>query len=332
MTDVMIEAHELTKQYGSVRALSDLSMQVRRGEVLGLLGPNGAGKTTTMKILTCYTAPTSGTAKVNGCDLFDDPLGVRDALGYLPETTPLYLDMIVLEYLAFVAELRGVARSELQGRLRRVVEETSLGDVYSKPIGVLSKGYRQRVGLAQALIHEPQILILDEPMSGLDPNQALEIRDLIKELGRERTIILSTHNLAEVQATCGRVLIIARGKLVADDTPDKLRDRAGKARYLVSVLRDSKADGPDAIRSKFAGISAVDRVREAAPANGELRFEVVPRGDDDLRPLLFRTAVDANYTLVELRREGQNLEQIFRELTLGDEPRGTSKPSQGAGA
>ena len=196
MSDIVIEARNLTKRYGNVEALKGISFEVRRGEVLGFLGPNGAGKTTTMKILTCFIAPTDGTALVNGCDIFEDSLGARSALGYLPESTPLYTEMIVEEYLAFVADMR---RLDDPKAIDRVLEETGLQDVRNKEIRALSKGYRQRVGLAQALIHEPPILILDEPLSGLDPNQASEIRELIKRIGQERTVILSTHNLAEVQ-------------------------------------------------------------------------------------------------------------------------------------
>jgi ABC-2 type transport system ATP-binding protein len=315
MSDLMIEASGLTKRYDGVLALDNVSMQVRRGEVLGFLGPNGAGKSTTMKILTCFTSPTSGTAKVNGCDISSDSLGVRQAIGYLPESTALYHDMLVLEYLEFAAELRGVPSADVRKRVKVVVEETGLGDVIGKEIRALSKGYKQRVGLAQALIHEPPILILDEPMSGLDPNQAVEIRDLIKDIGRKRTVILSTHNLAEVQVACNRVLIIAKGKIVADDTPDGLRDRAGKSRCVVSLLAASEGDAAS-YQQSLAAVSGVDRVRKLEDSTAtELVFEVIPTKDEDLRPALFKAAVDKGYTLVGLRREGQNLEEVFRDLT-----------------
>jgi len=328
MSEVMIEARELVKRYGGVLALDKVSMKVHSGEVLGFLGPNGAGKSTTMRILTCFTAPTEGGATVNGHDVLDESLAARASIGYLPESNPLYIDMLVLEYLQFVAEVRGIDKATAAKRLKEVVDETGLGDVYAKPIRTLSKGYRQRVGLAQALMHRPPILILDEPMSGLDPNQAVEIRDVIKEIGRERTVILSTHNLAEVQAACTRVLIISKGKLVADDTPDGLRDRAGKSRYVVSIL--DKGNGfADKSESQLRGVSGVERVRRIASETGELRFEVLPQGTGDLRPLLFRAAVDHGFTLVELSREGQGLEQIFRELTTSDD---VGAPSSGAGA
>ncbi|MCX7809035.1 MAG: ABC transporter ATP-binding protein, partial [Deltaproteobacteria bacterium] len=201
MAELMIDARGLSKSYGSFRALDDVHFQIRKGEIVGFLGPNGAGKTTTMKILTCYIAPSEGTAIVGGADIWEDPLAVRAAIGYLPESTPLYGDMLVAEYLEFVGEMRGLQRAALRQAIRRVVEACDLGSFYGQEIRTLSKGQKQRVGLAQALIHEPPILILDEPMSGLDPNQAVEIRELIRELGKERTVILSTHNLAEVQVT-----------------------------------------------------------------------------------------------------------------------------------
>jgi ABC-2 type transport system ATP-binding protein len=317
MNDVMIEAQSLVKRYDGVAAIENVSMQVRRGEVLGFLGPNGAGKSTTMKILTCFTSPTSGSAKVNGCDITTDSLGVRRSLGYLPESTALYTDMLALEYLEFAAELRGITGSDVRKRVKAVVEETGLGDVIAKEIRALSKGYKQRVGLAQALIHEPPILILDEPMSGLDPNQAVEIRDLIKDIGRERTVVLSTHNLAEVQVACNRVLIISKGHIVADDTPDGLRDRAGKSRCVVTILKQGDESFVKLCEATWKSMPGVDRARLLEDDRGELSFEIVPRGDDDLRPALFKTAVDKGYTLVGLTREGQNLEQVFRELTTG---------------
>ena len=312
MTDVMLEAQGLVKRYEGVLALDHVSMEVRRGEVLGFLGPNGAGKSTTMKILTCFTAPTEGTAKVHGFDVQTDSLNVRRSIGYLPESTALYHDMLVVEYLEFAAEMRGIRGADVRKRLKMVVEETGLGDVITKQVRALSKGYRQRVGLAQALIHEPPILILDEPMSGLDPNQAVEIRDLIKDIGRERTVILSTHNLAEVQVACNRVLIISKGRIVADDTPVGLQDRAGKSRCVITLLKSNETNGAEAA---LAAIGGVERVRKLTAEEGEVSFEVFPKSNEDLRPLLFKAAVDKGYTLIGLRREGQNLEQVFRELT-----------------
>jgi len=319
MNDVMIEAQGLTKRYEGVAAIENVSMQVRRGEVLGFLGPNGAGKSTTMKILTCFTAPSSGSARINGFDIATDSLGVRQSLGYLPESTALYTDMLVLEYLEFAAEMRGIPSSDTRKRLKAVVEQTGLGDVIAKQIRALSKGYKQRVGLAQALIHEPPILILDEPMTGLDPNQAVEIRDLIKDIGRQRTVILSTHNLAEVQVACNRVLIISKGRIVADDTPDGLRDRAGKSRCVIT-LHKTADDLARSAESALRSIPGVERARLIEDDGAELSFEVIPRGADDLRPALFKTAVDKGYVLLGLLREGQNLEQVFRDLTTSSAP------------
>jgi ABC-2 type transport system ATP-binding protein len=319
MTDVMIDARDLTKHYGSVNALKKASFQVHRGEVVGFLGPNGAGKTTTMKILTCFIAPSSGTALVGGADIFEDPIAVREAIGYLPESTPLYVEMLVLEYLEFVGKMRGLSGAGLQARLRRVVEETSLGDVIGKSIGELSKGFRQRVGLAQALIHEPPVLILDEPMSGLDPNQAAEIRELIRDIGRERTVILSTHNLSEVRVTCGRVLIISEGEIVADDTPEELAARAGKPRF-VATLRQNDQSAED-IRQAFSAIGDAQRVVDQGPVvAGEVIVEVVPKGQEDLRADIFQAAVSANLVLLGLEQHGENLEDIFRQLTTSAGP------------
>jgi len=225
MADVMIQVENLTKNYGTNCAVDQVSFNVHKGEVLGFLGPNGAGKSTTMKILTCFLAPTQGSAKVAGFDVFDQSLEVRRRVGYLPEDTPLYRDMTVLEHLDFAASMHGMKGDRVQARIKEIGGRCGLVEVAGKLVGELSKGYRQRVGLAQAMLHDPDILILDEPTGGLDPNQIAEIRTLIKEVGKEKTVILSTHILPEVQATCSRMLIISGGKLVADGTPDELRAR-----------------------------------------------------------------------------------------------------------
>lgn len=317
MSDVMIEAQGLTKHYGSVVAVEDATFEVKRGEVVGFLGPNGAGKTTTMKILTCFIAPSDGSARVSGADIFEDPIAVRQAIGYLPENTPLYTEMLVLEYLEYIARMRGLRGAQSDSRIRAVVEETALGDVIGKSIGELSKGFRQRVGLAQALVHEPPVLILDEPMSGLDPNQAVEIRELIREIGRERTVILSTHNLAEVQVTCGRVLIISQGRLVADDTPDELAARGGKPRFIATVQKnDHSASQLTDVFSSIESVQTVDG-RPGAAAN-ELVVEIVPKANQDLRADIFRAAVAANLVLLGLEQRGENLEDVFRQLTTGN--------------
>ncbi len=328
MTETMIDAQGLTKRYGDVVALRDVSFQVSRGEVLGFLGPNGAGKSTAMRILTCFIAPSEGTARIAGHDIFGQPLEVRHQIGYLPESNPLYGDMLVSEYLGFVARLRKLQGGVARQRIDKAVGETHLEDVFHREIRTLSKGYRQRVGLAAALLHEPPLLILDEPMSGLDPNQAVEIRELIRRIGEERTVILSTHNLAEVQVTCSRVLIIAKGRLVADDTPEGLMARAGKARFEI-VVAEKDGVGGEAVRDALAALPQSENVVVRA-ADGEIVADVVPKdGGEDLRAELFRLAVDKGWTLLGLSRQGQNLEAIFRELTHGAAPQASSDDAGG---
>jgi ABC-2 type transport system ATP-binding protein len=323
MTEFMIDAKGLTKSYpGSNKvAIQNVSIQVKPGEVLGFLGRNGAGKSTTMKILTCFTAPTAGEATVNGFDIYSQSLEVRRSVGYLPENVALYADMLVLEYLEFAAEMRGLGGSEKRQRLKNVVEQTTLGEVIAKPIRTLSKGFKQRVGLAQALIHEPKVMILDEPMSGLDPKQAGEMRDLIRNIGRQadRAVIFSTHNLAEVQAICSRVVIIAEGNVVADDTTEGLRDRAGKSRYVLTIKKSVGGDENlvKLCEATLKSVPGVERVNVVAQQRDEIRYEIVPRGGDDLREVLAKTTFEKGYTLLELSREGQNLEQVFRDLTAG---------------
>jgi ABC-2 type transport system ATP-binding protein len=313
MSEVMIQVENLTKDYGPVRAVDRVSFNVRQGEVLGFLGPNGAGKSTTMKMLTCFLAPTDGTARVAGLDVFDQSLEVRKRIGYLPEDTPIYRDMTVREYLEFVADVRGMPRDKRDARIKEIGGRCGLGDHPGRLIGELSKGYRQRVGLAQAMLHDPDILILDEPTSGLDPNQIVEIRELIKEVGREKTVILSTHILPEVQATCSRMIIISRGKVVADGTPDELRARERGGRYRVVVA--SNGVPADAIRSRIGSISGVSRCQPVTGEDGAHSFAIDADTSDDLRRTLFRAAVDNRWTLLELVRESASLEDVFRALT-----------------
>jgi ABC-2 type transport system ATP-binding protein len=326
MSDLMIRVENLTKDYGSFRAVDKVTFNVRKGEVLGFLGPNGAGKSTTMKMLTCYIAPTGGSAKVAGHDIFDDSLEVRRRLGYLPEDTPLYRDMTVTEYLHFASEMRQMDPSKSGKRIKEIGGRCGLGDVAGKLVGELSKGYRQRLGLAQAMLHDPDILILDEPTSGLDPNQIVEIRQLIKELGQEKTVILSTHILPEVQATCSRILIISGGKLVADDTPEALRAREKGSRYRLVVETNGTAQ--EAIREKLTGIEGVAHCDAVASEAGALAFVLDSTGTTDLRRSIFRAAVDNRWPLLELVRESVSLEDVFRNLTTRDVARdaGASAP------
>ncbi len=310
-TRVMIEVRELTKRYGSEVAVDRISFSVRSGEVLGFLGPNGAGKTTTMKVITCYLPPTEGTVLVDGLDVRQDSLAIRQKIGYLPENTPLYPDMVTYDYLEFMAAMRGLDGAVRRRRLAEVIEVCGLGEVLNKRIDALSKGYRQRVGLAQAMVHDPPILILDEPTSGLDPNQIVEIRSLIKTLGREKTVILSTHILPEVQASCDRVLIIHRGRIVADGTPDELQSAHGGQRILFGVQAPESE-----VRAALERVDGVKVEDARAEGDGTLLFRLSADGQQDLRPVLFRLAVERGWTLTELHRERVDLEEVFRQLTM----------------
>ncbi len=309
----MIEVRELTKTYGPERAVDSISFQIRKGEVVGFLGPNGAGKTTTMKVVTGYLPPTEGTVLVDGKDVQEESLSIREQIGYLPESTPLYRDMVTYDYLSFVAAMRGVAPERRKSRIAEMSHACGLAEVLSKRIDTLSKGYRQRVGLAQAMIHDPPILILDEPTSGLDPNQIVEIRGLIKRLGREKTVVLSTHILPEVQASCDRVLIIHKGKLVADGTPQDLQSSfAGEQRVQYGVLAEA-AD----VTAALSDWHHVRVIAEQTGTDGETLLTLAADGDSDIRPSLFRLAVDRDWTLTELHLDSANLEDVFRQLTAG---------------
>jgi ABC-2 type transport system ATP-binding protein len=313
----MIEVRNLTKRYGSTIAVDDISFEIPRGEVVGFLGPNGAGKTTTMRILTCYLPADAGEARVAGFDVFSESIEVRRRIGYLPESAPVYSEMGIVEYLRFVAEIRGIPSSEQQKRIDDVIVRVGLGPMIQKDIGQLSKGYRQRVGLAATLIHEPEVLILDEPTSGLDPNQIIEIRELIREIGREKTVILSTHILPEVEATCNRVLIINSGRIVASGTPDELtRAAAGEVRCRVS-LRAAPSEVEPSLRALegVVGIRPLDPVKERTS-----RYELHAQNNLEIEDAIFRLAVSRNWSLTELHTETRSLEQVFTQLTLGERP------------
>ena len=307
----MIEVQHLTKRYGRVTAVHDISFRVEQGEILGFLGPNGAGKTTTMRILTGYMPATEGKAIVAGFDVFDQPIDAKRRTGYLPETPPLYPDMSVVEYLDFVAKIKGVAASERRGRVRQVMERTRIDDMAGRLCGNLSKGYRQRVGLAQALIHNPDVLILDEPTAGLDPKQIIETRELIKELAGNHTIILSTHILPEVSQTCQRVVIINKGHVVAVDTPDNLtaRLRGSETMYV-------QVDAPGADASETLGrIPGITRISVADRRDGIVGYEVVSDNAHDVRRDIARLVVDSGWGLLELRPMRMSLEDVFLSLT-----------------
>ena len=312
-----ITVQHLTKTYGEQKAIDDLSFDVKTGEILGFLGPNGAGKTTTMKILTCYMPPNVGTVEVDGLNIFDQSLEVRKKIGYLPEMNPLYLDMNVLDYLEYSAQLHGLKGAAVQHRMKEMVAVCGLEEVRHKDIGELSKGYRQRVGLAQAMIHEPDVLILDEPTSGLDPNQIVEIRNLIKKLGRAKTVILSTHILSEVQATCDRVLIINEGKIVADGSPEQLQKDFQGAESITLELKTTVADPMEQIAPKLRGLAAINSVRLLS-GNGSLcKFELLVDKGADVREAAFRLAVSEGWVVLELHRKDTSLEEVFHKLTAG---------------
>ena len=307
----MIEVQNLTKRYGRFTAVDDVSFRVERGEILGFLGPNGAGKTTTMRILTGYMPATDGKAFVAGFDIFDQPVEAKRRIGYLPETPPLYPDMTVVEYLTFVAKIKGVPSGDRKARIKQVMERTWVAEMSGRHCSKLSKGYRQRVGLAQALIHNPDVLSLDEPTAGLDPKQIIETRQLIKELAGDHTVVLSTHILPEVSQTCARVVIINRGKVVAVDTPDNLTARL-RGSETMYVQIDSA--GVDAGRA-LASIPGVTRVVEADRREGVVGYEVDSERGQDVRRDLARAVVSNGFGLLELRPMRMSLEQVFLSLT-----------------
>ena len=310
----MIEVQHLTKRYGPTTAVDDVSFRVERGEVLGFLGPNGAGKTTTMRVLTGYMPPSEGKAIVAGYDVSDQPLEAKRRTGYLPETPPLYPEMTVRDYLAFVARIKGVPRGERKARVNGIMERTRVADVAHRHCSKLSKGYRQRVGLAQALLHNPEVLILDEPTAGLDPKQIIETRELIKQLGGDHTIILSTHILPEVSQTCQRVVIINKGRVVAVDTPDNLTSRlSGSETLYVQV----DAPGAD-VTTTLEAIPGITRVAPADARGSLAGFEVNSETGRDVRRELAAAIVRQGWGLLELRPLRMSLEEIFLHLTTED--------------
>jgi ABC-2 type transport system ATP-binding protein len=289
--------------YGAQKALDQISFEVPKGEILGFLGPNGAGKSTMMKIITTFIPPTEGEVKVCGYDIITDSMEVRKKVGYLPEHNPLYLDMYVKEYLGFIAGLHQMKQRDKS--VKEMIDLTGLGQEQNKKIGALSKGYRQRVGLAQALIHNPEVLILDEPTSGLDPNQLVDIRNLIKNIGKEKTVMFSTHIMQEVEAVCDRVIIINKGKIVADGLSGEL-GREKNAGYTISIEFDK-----DISRGALSQIQGVKRIDKT----GEKSWELYTDSKEDIRPSVFRFAVDQNLTVLMISRNEKNLEAVFRDVT-----------------
>lgn len=306
--DIVVQ--NLTKVYGIQKAVNDISFTVKTGQVVGFLGPNGAGKTTTMKAITTFLTPTSGEIKIGEFSVTDDPDKVKTLIGYLPEHNPLYEDMPVIDYLRFVANLYQIPKNEVNNRIREMIVTCGLEVEKHKKIGELSKGYRQRVGLAQAMIHNPQVLILDEPTTGLDPNQIAEIRELIRKIGREKTVILSSHILAEIEATCDRVLIIRNGIIVADGTPNELKSKSqGKEIVNISIV-----DGEyNEIFTALQNLPTVGLVDVVDKSNST--FSVQSKTDVTPRKEIFKLCVDRGWTIMEMTPVKQKLEDIFRELT-----------------
>jgi ABC-2 type transport system ATP-binding protein len=308
----MITVEGVTKTYGDVLAVDDLSFEVDRGEVVGFLGPNGAGKSTTMKMITGTLQPDSGEIRFDGGRIADDLIGAKRRVGYLPESNPLYDELLVSEYLEYVASLRGLDPATTRSGVADAVDETDIGSVFYRPIGECSKGYRQRIGLAAAILHRPEVLILDEPTEGLDPNQRVEIRRLVASLGHERTVLLSTHVMQEVEATCSRLVILRRGRLAAEGSVQSLiAGRAGGARYTVEV------DG-DGVAETLAGLDGVTSHSVETVEGGRTRVALDVAGAVELRPMIFGLARDRGWTLWELHRERASLEDLFRSLTADD--------------
>ncbi len=310
----MIEVQHLTKRYGPFTAVDDVSFKVESGEILGFLGPNGAGKTTTMRVLTGYMPPTGGKAIVAGFDVFEQPIEAKRRIGYLPETPPLYPDMTVRDYLTFVAKIKGVPRADRKARLDTVMERTRISDMATRHCGKLSKGYRQRVGLAQAILHNPDVLVLDEPTAGLDPKQIIQTRELIKELAGSHTIILSTHILPEVSQTCQRVVIINKGKVVAVDTPDNLTARIRGSETMYVQVDANGADAQGAL-SQVPGVRQIAVTETRGPVTG---FEIDSEPGRDVRRELASAVVTRGWGLLELRPMRMSLEDVFLQLTTQD--------------
>ncbi len=309
----MIEVNDLTRYYGPKKAISNVSFSVKKGEILGLLGPNAAGKTTAMRIITCYMPPTSGTVKVGGYDIFEQSMEIKKITGYLPENPPIYTDLVVKDYLTFVAQIKGVEKQNMAKEIDTVIEKASIGDVKDRVIGKLSKGFKQRVGLAQSLLNNPQVVILDEPTVGLDPKQIIEIRELIKNLKGDHTVILSSHILPEVEQTCERVVIISDGEVVAEDTPANLTSRMkGSDRVLLEVEGDEKA-----IQDVFNSFTEVTSVNTNSNNSGFINVAV--ESIKDLRKEFANALIQKKLGLLEMQLDKVTLEDIFLHLTTKEE-------------
>lgn len=315
----MISVKNLTKYYSDFQALKGISFEIKSGEIVGILGPNGAGKSTTLRILTCYFNPTSGDAIIDGKSILDEENNVKKIIGYLPESAPLYNDMCVFDYLVYMADIQELERSKLNERLHYVVNVCGLKEVISKPIGELSKGYKQRVGLAGAIIHDPKILILDEPTNGLDPNQIVEIRELIKELGKEKTVLVSTHILSEVEATCSRAIIINKGNIIADDTPENLSLNFGNNDKSSTIKISIKTnDNIESVKEKLLSVSDIYKV-EIEDNFNNIKELTIYSNSEEPRDEIYRFIKSTDWIIYEMTRVKENLETVFHTLTKGDE-------------
>jgi ABC-2 type transport system ATP-binding protein len=308
----MIHVENLTKYYDDVCAVDQINLDIQKGEVLGLLGPNGAGKTTTLRMLTGYIRPTSGSIRVKDYDIGQNGLEIKKLMGYLPESAPLYRDMLTYDYLHYIADIRELGSEKKLARIRRLADVCGLNEVMHKPIGELSKGYRQRVGLAHAMMDDPEILVLDEPTSGLDPNQIVEIRDIIKKIGKEKTVILSTHILSEAEATCDRIVIINRGQIILDDSTSHLKQSANGECFVNITLKNAESKSVVAHLEAMDGVKAVSQTGDSTDA---VHLKLSCRSSDDIMERIYRKIRQTEWVLLEFHQESRTLENVFRELT-----------------
>lgn len=321
----MISVKNLTKYYGDFKALNGISFEIKSGEIVGILGPNGAGKSTTLRILTCYLNPTDGDAIIDGKSILNNEINVKKIIGYLPESAPLYNDMCVFDYLVYMADIQELEKDKLNDRLNYVVEVCSLKEVISKPIGELSKGYKQRVGLAGSIIHDPKILILDEPTNGLDPNQIVEIRELIKELGKEKTVLVSTHILSEVESTCSRAIIINKGDIIADDTPRNLSSSFAGNKSATVKISIKTSENTESVREKLSSISGINKVEIEEFAsntdniNNDIKEISIYSNLEEPRDEIYKFIKNTDWIIYEMTKVKENLETVFHILTKGDE-------------
>lgn len=314
----MISVKNLTKYYGDFKALNGISFEIKSGEIVGILGPNGAGKSTTLRILTCYLNPTDGDAIIDGKSILNDEINVKKTIGYLPESAPLYNDMCVFDYLVYMADIQELEKNRLNERLNYVVDVCSLKEVISKPIGELSKGYKQRVGLAGSIIHDPKILILDEPTNGLDPNQIVEIRELIKELGKEKTVLVSTHILSEVETTCSRAIIINKGDIIADDTPRNLSSSFVNNKSATVKISIKTSDNIESVKEKLLSINDIYKVEIEEFADNIKEISIYSNLEEP-RDEIYRFIKNTDWIIYEMAKVKENLETVFHILTKGDE-------------